>query len=245
MTNAEDPLTGVTCVHAAAAAGALQNAPTSGAAPHLLSKEIAGIRVPDSALAQAVTTLVREASPQPLFNHVTRSFVFGSRLGQSRGLKFDPELLFVAAMMHDLGLTEQHAAEARFEIDGADAAARILRERNYPELKIDRVWEAIALHASMEIPARRSPEVALVHLGVFMDAGMNAQELPRNFFDEVFEALPQMGSRAHLLESIGAVIRRKPHTAHLVFQKDIGVRTIPDYDPPNFCDLVPPAPFHG
>ena len=72
-------------------------------------------------------------------------------------------------MMHDLGLTERYMADARFEIDGADAAAGILGARDYPEAKIDIVWEAIALHASMEIAARRCPEVALVHIGTFMD----------------------------------------------------------------------------
>jgi HD domain len=210
-----------------------------------LPAEIAGVRVPDSALAKAVAVLVREVSPAPLFNHVARSYVFGSKLGEAQKLKFDPELLFVAAMMHDLGLTDHYIAGARFEVDGADAAARILRERNYPESQIEVVWEAIALHATMEIPERRSPEVALVHLGTFMDAGLKADKLPRAFFDQVFEALPQMHARAQLIHAIGNVLKRKPHTAYLAFEKDIALRCVPNYNPPNFCDLEAPAPFNG
>ncbi|HKX77670.1 MAG TPA: HD domain-containing protein [Novosphingobium sp.] len=203
------------------------------------------MRIPDSPLAQVVTGLVREASPQPLFNHVARSFVFGSTFGAFKGLKYDPELFFVAALMHDLGLTERYTADARFEVDGADAAAAILRERGYPESKIDIVWEAIALHASMEIAPRRSPEVALVHIGTFMDAGANADKFPAAFFDQVFEALPSLGNMAHLIESFGNLLRRKPHTAYLAFQTDIARRTNPDFNPPNFCDIVRPAPFSG
>lgn len=210
-----------------------------------LPGEVGGVCIPDSGLARAVTALVREASPVPLFNHVVRSFVFGSRLGAAKGLASDPELLFVAAMMHDLGLTEQYMADARFEIDGAAAAARILRARGYPEAKIDTVWEAIALHASMEIAARRRPEVALVHLGTFMDAGFDADQLPAAVFQEVFEALPRLNSSAHLIGAIGEVLRRKPHTAYLAFQKDIAERTVPGFGPPNFCDLKRPAPFDG
>ena len=58
-----------------------------------LPSEVGGVRIPDSELAKAVTSLVREVSPLPLFNHVVRSFLFGSRLGAAKGLKFDPELL--------------------------------------------------------------------------------------------------------------------------------------------------------
>lgn len=211
----------------------------------LLPSEIAGIRVPDSALAQVVIEVVRDASPQPLFNHVARSFVFGSKFGEAQGLKYDPELFFVAAMMHDLGLTERYMADARFEVDGADAAAAILRERGYPEAKIDLVWEAIALHASMEIAPRRSAEVALVHIGTFMDTGANADKFPAAFFDQVFEALPSLGNTAHMIEAIGNVLRRKPHTAYLSFERDIAERTNPAFNPPNFCDMVRPAPFNG
>jgi hypothetical protein len=70
-------------------------------------------------------------------------------------------------MMHDLGLTEKYMADARFEVDGADAAAKILRDHQYPEEKIDIAWQAIALHSTMEIPDRMLPEIALVHLGAF------------------------------------------------------------------------------
>jgi HD domain len=209
-----------------------------------LPSEIVGVRVPDSALAQTVTALVREASPEPLFNHVARSYVFGSKLGEARKLTFDPELLFLAAMMHDLGLTEKYMADARFEVDGADAAAKILRDHQYPEAKIDVAWQAIALHSTMEIPDRMLPEIALVHLGVFMDGGLNANQFPRAFFDEVFAALPRLNSRANFIRDIGAMLRKKPHTAYLAFEKDIALRTIPNYNPPNFVDFQPPAPFN-
>jgi hypothetical protein len=240
---------GCTCGCVAVATAGLAALPTAAKAQstgsrNTLPSEIVGVRVPDTALAKAVTALVREASSEPLFNHVARTYVFGSKLGEARNLKFDPELFFFAAMMHDLGLTEKYMADARFEVDGADAAAKILREHQYPEAKIDIAWQAIALHSSMEIPARMRPEIALVHLGAFMDGGMNANQLPRDFFDGVFAALPRLNSRANFIKELGAVLRKKPHTAYLAFQRDIALRTIPGYHPPNFVDMQPPAPFN-
>jgi HD domain len=240
---------GCTCGCVAVATAGLVSAATEAKAQSTpdrktLPPEIVGVRVPDSALALTVTALVREASPEPLFNHVVRSYVFGTKIGEARKLKFDPELLFLAAMMHDLGLTEKYMADARFEVDGADAAAKILRDHQYPEAKIDVAWQAIALHSTMEIPDRMLPEIALVHLGVFMDGGLNAKQFPRGFFDEVFAALPRLNNRANLIKDIGAVLRKKPHTAYLAFEKDIALRTIPNYNPPNFVDIQPPAPFN-
>ena len=121
---------GCTCGCVAVAAAELAAVSTTAQAQSTTSRntlpsEIVGVRVPDSALAQKVTALVREASTEPLFNHCARTYVLGSKLGEARKLKFDPELLFLAAMMHDLGLTEKYMADARFEIDGADAAAKI------------------------------------------------------------------------------------------------------------------------
>ena len=95
----------------------------------------------------------------------------------------------------------------------------------------------------MEIAARRCPEVALVHIGTFMDVGFNADKLPAAVFQEVFEALPRLNSSAHMIQAIGAVLRKKPHTAYLAFEKDIAERSVPGFNPPNFCDLKMPAPF--
>ena len=79
--------------------------------------------VPDSKLARKATELVRDTEPSLLFNHSTRVYYFGSLVGKRRGLKFDPALLYIAAMFHDMGLTPRYSSKSdRFEVDGANAA---------------------------------------------------------------------------------------------------------------------------
>jgi HD superfamily phosphodiesterase len=61
-------------------------------------------------------------------------YYFGSLAGKRRGLKFDPELLYIAAMFHDMGLTPQHSSKSdRFEVDGANTARTFLRRHNISE----------------------------------------------------------------------------------------------------------------
>jgi hypothetical protein len=84
---------------------------------------ISGIKIPDSKIAREAEELVRQHETGMLFNHSLRVFVFGAMDGVRRNLKFDPELLYVAALFHDLGLVDAyHTDIKRFEVDGADAA---------------------------------------------------------------------------------------------------------------------------
>lgn len=54
--------------------------------------------------------LARDHSPAFLFNHVMRSFAFGRAAGEQQGARFDPEMLFLGSVLHDLGLTEKFIA---------------------------------------------------------------------------------------------------------------------------------------
>ncbi len=64
---------------------------------------VAGVTVPDTKVAREATELVREPATGMVYRP-RRVFWFGSRPGRNRGLSFDPELLYMGAMFHDLGL---------------------------------------------------------------------------------------------------------------------------------------------
>ena len=51
-----------------------------------------------------------------------QTVLFGALLGTRDGLDWDPELLFVAAVLHDLGFTEFISGQGPFEQRGAAAA---------------------------------------------------------------------------------------------------------------------------
>jgi hypothetical protein len=135
-----------------------------------MTLSIDGVSIPDSKLATEITELVRDTASPLLFHHSSRVYYFGALAGKQRGLRFDPELLYVGAMFHDMGLTRQHSsATERFEVDGANAARDFLRSHRIGQQDIDVVWTAIALHTTPGIPQHMHPVVALVTAGVEMD----------------------------------------------------------------------------
>ena len=59
---------------------------------------------PDTPICMAAKALAREYSPPFLFNHVMRTFGFGRNAGALQDAVYDPEMLFLGSMLHDLGL---------------------------------------------------------------------------------------------------------------------------------------------
>src|ERR1700709_2481652 len=131
-----------------------------------MTATIAGISIPDTALVREATDLVRAAATPVLFHHSRRVFLFGSLKGRHRGLEADPEVLYVGAMFHDLGLSERYRrTDQRFEVDGADLAREFLLDHGRSPAEARAVWLGIALHTTPGIPNHLEPETALVSLG--------------------------------------------------------------------------------
>src|SRR3954471_6514890 len=104
------------------------------------------IVIPDSTLAKEATDVLREHSTDLLIDHSMRVYLFSAEQGRQKQLRFDRELLYVAAAFHDLGLTKKFSSQSeRFEVDGANAARQFLSSHNIPEEQVQLVWEAIAL----------------------------------------------------------------------------------------------------
>ena len=99
----KDRQDGMTRRHYLVATGAGALALGLGARGALAQQVISGIKLPDSQIAREATELVRQHEPEILFNHSVRVYVFGSMKGTRQNIKFDPELLYVAALFHDLG----------------------------------------------------------------------------------------------------------------------------------------------
>lgn len=206
---------------------------------------IAGIKIPDSALANDATAFVRETESDLLYHHSLRVFVFGSLQGERRQLAYDPELLYVGAMFHDIGLVDGHRSENdRFEVDGANAARYFLKQRGIPAEAVRVVWDAIALHTTPGIPEHKEPEVALVTAGVELDVlGIGYDDITDADREQVLRALPRVDFKHQIIEAFGAGIAHKPQTAFGNVKADVLERTLPGYHRPNFCEMILASPF--
>ena len=205
------------------------------------SLTISGVRIPDSKLAKAATALVRDTESDLLFHHSTRVFYFGALAGERRKLKFDPELLYIGAMFHDLGLTKKYgSAKERFEVDSANAARDFLRQHRIDEAAIEIVWDAIALHTTPGIPQHKKPEVALVTAGVEMDVlGLDYANCPEAQREAVVKAHPRGEHfKEQIIHAFNDGFSHKPETTFGTVNDDVLALLDPKFKRTNFCTII-------
>lgn len=202
---------------------------------------IDGIALPDSALAREATELVRDTSTPLLFNHSTRVYYFGALAGRRRELSFDPELLYVGAMFHDLGLLPRYSSKHdRFEVDGANEAREFLRRHRISPLDIDIVWTAIALHTTPGIPQYMHPVVALVTAGVEMDVlGIEYDKFSDTVREQIVRAYPRTPDfKEDIIQAFYDGIQHKPETTFGNVKADVLADKDPHFVRGNFCAVI-------
>jgi hypothetical protein len=206
-------------------------------------KTVAGIALVDSKMARLATELARDTSPECLFNHAARTFLFGALIGNARSLKFDSEILYLACILHDLGLTERFAGPLPFEIQGAQAARAFLTDNGLPNDQANMVWDGIAMHP-FAIASFKQPEIALVSAGAGADVvGSDLEKIPESAKAAVVNAFPRLDFKHVFVKTCARIVRQFPHGASRSFMRDIGERNVEGFHPTNICDLIEEAPF--
>jgi hypothetical protein len=172
---------------------------------------------PDTALAKEAEELVRGLSKPPLYGHCLRTWAFAAMFAQRDRVDHDEELLYLACVLHDIGLTEAHdgrdPSAACFAVEGARAAHALLCERQAPEDRARTVAEAISLHLNVDVPDHYGPEAVLLSKGVTLDVvGRRMERFPQAALLEVARKWPREGSGALLLEDTKRQAERRPQS---------------------------------
>ncbi|MET0934459.1 MAG: HD domain-containing protein [Luteibacter sp.] len=206
-----------------------------------MSTTIAGIAIPDSALAREITELVRDTETDLLFHHSRRVFLFGALTGKARDIVFDPELLYAGAMFHDMGLMPAYSStNGRFEVDGANVARDFLRARGIDETQVDTVWAAIALHTTPGIPEHMKPEIALVTAGVEMDVlGLGFETVAAADRETVAQVHPRGGAfKEGIIDAFYEGVRHKPQTTFGNVKADVMAYKQPGFQRTDFTACI-------
>jgi hypothetical protein len=212
----------------------------------MLFQNLDGLRIPDSAIAREATELVRDTESELLFLHSMRVYAWGALAGEHEGLVFDPELLYVGAMFHDLGLSARFRdSTLRFEVDSANAARDFLQTRGIPERDIEKVWTAIALHTTPGIPEFMHPEAALLHIGAGMDVAGRTYDL---FTDEEREAVtsawPRAGDFKHaIIDAFYEGLKHRPASTFGTFNDDFLAFKDPAFRRGDLCSVILGSPW--
>lgn len=201
--------------------------------------------MPDSLLAKEATQILREYSTDLIFNHSMRVYLFAAEQGRQQNLRFDPELLYVAAAFHDLGLTKKFSSQTeRFEVDGANAARQFLAAHNAPEEQLRTVWEAIALHTTPGVTQYMSPEVALLYSGVGLDVlGRGLEQFPADVRKKIVAKYPRKNFKEEFVQAYFAGFAHKPATTYGTINSSVCEHFIPGFKSPSAYDLMLASPF--
>jgi len=201
--------------------------------------------IPDSLLAKEATEILREHSTDLLFNHSMRVYLFAAELGRQQELRFDAELLYVAAAFHDLGLTKKFSSpNERFEVDSANAARQFLTAHNVPEQQVRLIWAAIALHTTPGVTQHMRPEVALLYSGVGLDVlGKGFDQFPLEVREEIVARYPRKNFKEDFIQAYFRGFAHKPGTTYGTVNAGVIERYLPGYKFPNACDLIASSPF--
>jgi len=201
---------------------------------------IAGVDIPDTALVNDVTTLIRETTPPLIFDHSRRVFLFGSLQARALGLSPDPELLYTAALFHDTGLVPPYRGTAqRFEMDSADAARAFLISHGYSRPETDVVWTAIALHTTPEVPYGMDPVIAATTAGVETDVlGLRLDAIKAADLDAVTSAHPRPNFKAEILRAFTDGFKDRPDTTFGTVNADVLEHFVPGFRRTDFVDVI-------
>ena len=210
-----------------------------------LKREIAGVSVPDTALVAGAMEEARAMSEPYLFNHAVRSWLFAVQLAEVQGSSYDEEVVAVAALLHDVGLTKKYQGNRRFEVEGADAARALAQAGGMDDRRAQLLWYTVALNATMSISPYAEAEVGICTAGVGADyAGLLYERIPTASAARILAAFPRLQMKRQLKECLCGIAQARPETTYDNFIRDFGERLVEGYRPAiSTVDLLLNAPF--
>src|SRR4051794_7645005 len=177
--------------------------------------DIASLLPAPSAATGAAREVVVRYSSAALVNHCERSYLWSASLGQLEGIAYDAELLYVAAMLHDLGLVaafDNHMAP--FEDAGGDVGWVFGAGAGWPPERRDRVKEIIVRHMWDEVDPAMDAEGHLLAEGTGLDiSGRNVDTWPADLRAEVLRRHPRLTLASEFAAAFEDQARRKPGCA--------------------------------
>jgi len=167
---------------------------------------------PQTPAATAAREVATTYHSPALANHCSRSYVWAVAHAAQHDVPYDNELLYVAAMLHDLGLVREFDShEVAFEEAGGHVAWVFGAGAGWPVERRERLREVIVRHMWDEVEVTADPEGHLLELATGLDiSGRNADGWPAAFRAEVVAAIPRLTLPTEFLACFVAQAERKP-----------------------------------
>jgi HD domain len=168
--------------------------------------------MPDSAACEAALNVAGEYCSPALLNHSVRSYLWAAWFAAAREIVFDAELLYVSAVLHDLGLVAEFDNDTLpFEFAGGHVASIFAAGAGWPRQRRQRVAEVIVAHMADTVDLREDPEGFLLERSTGFDiSGRGPEDFPEQLQVVVMARYPRLSLAEEFLACFREQADRKP-----------------------------------
>jgi len=173
--------------------------------------QLIDLPVPDSAAAVAAREVAMQYCSTALLNHSVRAYLWGVWYARDQGIAVDEALLYVAAMLHDLGLVDAFDSHrVDFEYAGGHVAWVFAAGAGWPVRRRERAAEIIVAHMLAEVDPAIDPEGHVLEVSTGIDISGPSIAVPSGLRAEVLAAFPRAGLAQEFTACFADQAARKP-----------------------------------
>jgi hypothetical protein len=170
---------------------------------------------PDTRAAREAEQYLREVSSEPMVNHSLRTYYFSGIVYDLSGVKqsIDREALYVAALLHDVGLfqTSPPATEHCFTVGGAREARRIAKNAGWDEARQDSVAVAITTNLNAFVPISEfGLEAHFMRVGGLVEVIAQEWKVHPENLVEILKRYPREGFSAEAIRLVQREMKQNP-----------------------------------
>ncbi len=179
--------------------------------------ELAQVPLPDTADVKHALAALEDCATNGIIQHSFRTYLWGAGFGQIGKFDFDPELLLVGCLLHDVGMTPNYHGHYPtcqcFAGDSALAAIDIMQQANWGEDKTEVLAEMISLHMNGHSTPADGIEAHLLQQGASCDVvGIRYYDFHTEYRQAVLQRHPRNGFNKEMTAFINKEHQARPYS---------------------------------
>jgi hypothetical protein len=170
------------------------------------------VAIPDTPTSSLVLEIASAYLSEAMRNHSRLVYLWATAYAEKYHLGYDAELLFAAAMFHDISLApvfDSHTVS--FEEASGHVARVFAAGAGWPSERRNRLGEVIVRHMWPDVDLTADPEGHLMSRAAAMDiVGKDLDELDPSYRADVLREYPRLGLADEFLACFQDQASRKP-----------------------------------
>jgi hypothetical protein len=173
------------------------------------------LKIPNTPVCAAALEAATTYCSPALLNHSVRAYIWAAAYGTEQGIAFDPELLYVGSMFHDIALMPAFDSHTMgFDHASGHVAWVFAAGAGWPVARRQRVVEIIVSHMLDTVEVNADPEGHLLERSTSVDiSGRHMNDFPAAFKAEVLRRYPRVGIADEFLACFRDQAERKPDSS--------------------------------